>query len=358
MDATKKQKEAAISLGLTEEFWCNDPDTGKNECFALEADIPPEFATEEQPEWNDYDWWELPQGFKEVLLANQYTEESWCNNEATKENECLVLEGDIPSEFASQYWGDSDWVELPDELKEALVSAGLNEESWCNDGATGDNTCTTLEADITPAPTTASPTPKPTTSSPSKQPTVSPSANPVGESNDGKPTVSPVEMATTTTTATTTVVTTTAEGTTTTTTTPDDTATTTPDETTTVAATTTTVATTTTTEGTTTDATTTVDPTTTAAATTEAPPTTTTATTTPEDIEPPPNRYVLVSFRDLFKLRLRLSIFVMYSSHCICYAVLIPSFFQCNGHGNNSGSNGSGCMWNDLCVKAREILVF
>ena len=28
--------------------------------------------------------------------------------------------------------------------------------------------------------------------------------------------------------------------------------------------------------------------------------------------------------------------------------------FQCNGHGNNSGSNGSGCMWNDLCVKARD----
>ena len=152
----KEQKEAAISLGITEEIWCNDPDTGEDGCFVLEADIPPEFATLPV---DDYDWWEIPDGLKEVLLANEYSEETWCNDPVTGESGCLVLETDIPPEFVSQYWGDSDWVELPDELKEALLSAGLNEESWCNDPETGENGCSVLEADIKPSPTTSSNTP-------------------------------------------------------------------------------------------------------------------------------------------------------------------------------------------------------
>ena len=180
----KEQKEAAISLGITEEIWCNDPDTGENGCFVLEADIPPEFATLPV---DDYDWWEIPDGLKEVLLANEYSEETWCNDPVTGESGCLVLETDIPPEFVSQYWGDSDWVELPDELKEALLSAGLHEESWCSDPETGENGCSVLEADITPSPTTSSPTIEP-----SSEPSTEPTTAPVTSSPTDNPTPKPV----------------------------------------------------------------------------------------------------------------------------------------------------------------------
>ena len=90
---------------------------------------------------------------------------------------------------------------------------------------------------------------------------------------------------------------------------------------------------------------------------TEAPIQTTTTTTATTSVTepPPPNRYVLVSFSCSFQMSLRLSIRqCMYSSHCVM--LFFNTFFQCNDHGNNSGSNGSGSIWNAICV--RERLVF
>jgi len=142
-DLTTEQRDAAGVLGYDEATWCDEFDDYQEE-MADRREFYPEWMWDDLPsdvqkaakqfgftknEWDndipvmgfDVEWNQLADGKKEAAITLGYDEESWCASEE-----------DYVEEQADN-WLDSDWAELPNNVKKAAKVFGFDSDKWDNE---------------------------------------------------------------------------------------------------------------------------------------------------------------------------------------------------------------------------------